>query len=41
MLVISLEKSALTGIHNMVDLLPNGSCAPFVHDISVANYKIE
>ncbi|KAA6398173.1 MAG: hypothetical protein EZS28_006296 [Streblomastix strix] len=39
--MISMEKSALTGIHNKMIVLANGCCAPFMNGINTDHYLIE
>ncbi|KAA6362519.1 MAG: hypothetical protein EZS28_041954 [Streblomastix strix] len=41
MSMISMEKSALTGVHNKMVVLSNGCCAPFIYVISSDHYLIE
>ncbi|KAA6382352.1 MAG: hypothetical protein EZS28_022121 [Streblomastix strix] len=41
MSMISMEKSALTGIHNKMVVLSNGCCAPFMYGISADHYLID
>ncbi|KAA6378647.1 MAG: hypothetical protein EZS28_025826, partial [Streblomastix strix] len=41
MSMISMEKSALTGIHNKMVILSNGCCAPFMYGISADHYLID
>ncbi|KAA6396175.1 MAG: hypothetical protein EZS28_008297 [Streblomastix strix] len=41
MSMISMEKSALTRIHNKMVVLANGCCAPFMYGINADNYLIE
>ncbi|KAA6393950.1 MAG: hypothetical protein EZS28_010525 [Streblomastix strix] len=41
MSMISMEKSALTGVHNKMVVLSNGCCAPFIFGISSDHYLIE
>ncbi|KAA6397482.1 MAG: hypothetical protein EZS28_006992 [Streblomastix strix] len=41
MSMISMEKSALIGIHNKIVLLSNGCCAPFMYGINADHYLIE
>ncbi|KAA6389079.1 MAG: hypothetical protein EZS28_015397 [Streblomastix strix] len=38
MSMISMEKSALTGIHNKMFVLANGCCAPFIYGINSDHY---
>ncbi|KAA6384122.1 MAG: hypothetical protein EZS28_020350 [Streblomastix strix] len=39
--MISMEKSALTGIHNKMVVLSNGCCAPFMYGINADYYLID
>ncbi|KAA6390930.1 MAG: hypothetical protein EZS28_013543, partial [Streblomastix strix] len=39
--MISMEKSALTGIHNKMVVLSNGCCAPFMYVINADHYLID
>ncbi|KAA6397723.1 MAG: hypothetical protein EZS28_006752 [Streblomastix strix] len=41
MSMISMEKSALTGIYNKMNVLSNGCCAPFMYGISADHYLID
>ncbi|KAA6395256.1 MAG: hypothetical protein EZS28_009220 [Streblomastix strix] len=41
MSMISLEKSALTGIHNKMVVLSKGCCAPFMYGINADHYLID
>ncbi|KAA6361021.1 MAG: hypothetical protein EZS28_043452 [Streblomastix strix] len=41
MSIISMEKSALTGIHNKMVVLANGCCAPFMYGINADHYQID
>ncbi|KAA6387324.1 MAG: hypothetical protein EZS28_017151 [Streblomastix strix] len=40
MSIISIEKLALTGIHNKMVVLSNGCCAPFMYEINADHYLI-
>lgn len=41
MSMISMEKSALTVIHNKMVILSNGCCAQFMYGINADHYLIE
>jgi hypothetical protein len=41
MSLITMDKSALTGIHDKMIVLPNGCCCPFIEGISAENYKVD
>ncbi|KAA6384875.1 MAG: hypothetical protein EZS28_019599 [Streblomastix strix] len=41
MSMISMEKSALTGINNKMVVLANGCCAPFMYGINADHYLID